>query len=219
MPLTLTSTTIEQNTIRCVIFANGDPPNPETAWRHANHADLLVAADGGAHHALALELVPHVVIGDLDSLDEEQQTRLRSAGTRFFVYPAAKDETDLELALLYAVPLLDRKLHQHARNLGLHLHSLDRLHEPSLANAHHHVPPFHLGRPGRIGLRPELHRDDRGAPANHHQWQRHRKYEDLPVPSHSLFPSLSRESVGVLPVSAPPGVRVPQAKQDSAFMP
>jgi thiamine pyrophosphokinase len=102
MPLTRTSTTIERNTIRCVIFANGDPPNPETARRHANHADLLVAADGGAHHALALELVPHVVIGDLDSLDEEQQTRLRSAGTRFFVYPAAKDETDLELALLYA---------------------------------------------------------------------------------------------------------------------
>jgi thiamine pyrophosphokinase len=102
MPLTLTSTTMEQNTVRCVIFANGDPPNPETARRHANHADLLVAADGGAHHALALDLVPHVVIGDLDSLDEGKQTRLRSAGTRFFVHPAAKDETDLELALLYA---------------------------------------------------------------------------------------------------------------------
>jgi thiamine pyrophosphokinase len=86
-----------------VIIANGDPPDRETAHRHAGQADLLLAADGGARHALALGLVPHVVIGDLDSLDENQLARLRSAGARFIVHPAAKDETDLELALLYAV--------------------------------------------------------------------------------------------------------------------
>ncbi len=86
-----------------MIIANGDRPDPTVVHRLASQADLLLAADGGARHALALNLVPHVVIGDLDSLDEDQETRLRSAGTRFIVHPVAKDETDLELALLYAV--------------------------------------------------------------------------------------------------------------------
>jgi thiamine pyrophosphokinase len=52
---------------------------------------------------MALGLIPHVVIGDMDSLDSDAQARLEAAGTRFVVHPAAKDETDLELALLYAV--------------------------------------------------------------------------------------------------------------------
>ncbi|MEE8308188.1 MAG: thiamine diphosphokinase [Gammaproteobacteria bacterium] len=86
----------------CVIIANGDPPDKETAQRHAQRADLLLAADGGAVHALALGLSPDVVIGDLDSLDSEQQTQLYAAGARFIVHPADKDETDLELALLHA---------------------------------------------------------------------------------------------------------------------
>jgi len=90
-------------TKQCVILANGDRPDRETAQRYAEQADWLIAADGGARHALALGLTPHVVIGDLDSLDAEQQARLRAAGTGFIVHPPAKDETDLELALLYAV--------------------------------------------------------------------------------------------------------------------
>jgi len=90
-------------TKHCAVIANGDRPDRETAHCHADRADLLIAADGGARHALALGLTPHVLIGDLDSLDADQQTRLRAAGTRFIVHPPAKDETDLELALLYAV--------------------------------------------------------------------------------------------------------------------
>jgi thiamine pyrophosphokinase len=93
----------EHTTKHCVIIANGAPPDRETACRHAERADLLLAADGGARHALALGLVPHVIIGDLDSLDRDQQERLRLAGARFVVHPPAKDETDLELALRYAV--------------------------------------------------------------------------------------------------------------------
>jgi thiamine pyrophosphokinase len=86
-----------------VIFANGDPPQAETARWHAQQANLLLAADGGACHAQALGLQPHIVIGDLDSLSEEHRNKLRAAGTRFIVHSTKKDETDLELALLYAV--------------------------------------------------------------------------------------------------------------------
>jgi thiamine pyrophosphokinase len=103
IPSTLKAYTPQQKTTYCVIIANGDPPDPATAQHFTGRADLLLAADGGARHALALNLIPHVVIGDLDSLNEDQEAHLHSAGTRFIVHPTAKDETDLELALLYAV--------------------------------------------------------------------------------------------------------------------
>jgi thiamine pyrophosphokinase len=48
-------------------------------------------------------VVPHVVVGDLDSLSLPAQRRLRSAGRELVQLPARKDETDLELALLQAV--------------------------------------------------------------------------------------------------------------------
>jgi len=87
----------------CVIIANGDRPTQKVAQRYARAADLLLAADGGARHALALGLTPDVVIGDMDSLNEQDQARLRAVGTRLLVHPPDKDETDLELALSYAL--------------------------------------------------------------------------------------------------------------------
>ena len=61
--------------------------------------DMVVCADGGAHNARLLGLTPALVVGDLDSLDEAEHARLQALGCRFLVHPAAKDETDLELAL------------------------------------------------------------------------------------------------------------------------
>lgn len=89
--------------MRVLILANGNPPSPDLAHEYAGWADLLVAANGGAGHALGLGLQPDVVIGDLDSLNRAERTRLEAGGARFIVHPPAKDETDLELALLHAV--------------------------------------------------------------------------------------------------------------------
>jgi thiamine pyrophosphokinase len=43
-----------------------------------------------------------VVIGDLDSLPEGMRAELEASGAKFVPFARAKDETDLELALLYA---------------------------------------------------------------------------------------------------------------------
>lgn len=66
-------------------------------------APLVIAADGGYRHAAALGLKVDVVIGDLDSLDGDLRATLEASGTHVEAAPAEKDETDLELALLYAV--------------------------------------------------------------------------------------------------------------------
>ena len=86
-----------------VIFANGDLEH-SSGWISPilDAADLTIAANGGAGHLLALERRPDVVIGDLDSLPADREAAWAATGTSFLRHAPAKDETDLELALLYA---------------------------------------------------------------------------------------------------------------------
>ncbi len=70
----------------------------------------VVAADGGAHNALALGLQPDWVVGDLDSLSAVAGTRLLEAGVPFRQLPRAKDWTDLEVALEVALSLAPSRL-------------------------------------------------------------------------------------------------------------
>lgn len=89
--------------MRTIIFANGVLQNPRALAEDVSPDDFLVAADGGLHHLQALGLTPDVVIGDLDSITPEQLKTLRAEEVEIIQHPARKDETDLELALLYAV--------------------------------------------------------------------------------------------------------------------
>jgi thiamine pyrophosphokinase len=88
---------------RAVIFTNGLVPELESTRRLIKPVDTLLAADGGTHHVLALGLVPSVVIGDLDSLTVDERQRTMKKGVHLLQYPAEKDQTDLELALDYAI--------------------------------------------------------------------------------------------------------------------
>jgi thiamine pyrophosphokinase len=88
---------------RTIIVANGDPPTTKDVARWWQPGDRIIAADGGARHALALGLTPHTVVGDMDSLDAGVREQLGQQECRLVLHPAEKDETDLELALLLAV--------------------------------------------------------------------------------------------------------------------
>jgi thiamine pyrophosphokinase len=89
--------------MRAVIFVNGVIPDPSTVQRWVRAGDDLLAADGGARHALAMGLRPRVVVGDLDSLEPELVEQLASQGVEMERYPVAKNETDLELAIERAI--------------------------------------------------------------------------------------------------------------------
>ncbi|HEX8991644.1 MAG TPA: thiamine diphosphokinase [Anaerolineales bacterium] len=88
---------------RIVIFANGKLDHPQQVHALIRPDDEILCADGGTRHALALGLSPAMVIGDLDSIAEPERMRLEAAGVRFRKHPRDKDETDLELALRYAL--------------------------------------------------------------------------------------------------------------------
>ena len=90
---------------RAVIFANGQIPNLEAARALLQADDYLIAADGGANHLMQMGILPEIVIGDLDSVDDSTLFQLTSAEVRIEQYSEDKDETDIELALRYAVEL------------------------------------------------------------------------------------------------------------------
>ena len=87
---------------RCIIFANGTLPDPIAAQKLLRPDDFLLAADGGTRHILDLGRTPSIIIGDLDSAPSDLRP-LTESGTKIIQHPRDKDETDLELALNYAI--------------------------------------------------------------------------------------------------------------------
>lgn len=88
---------------RAVIFANGQLPDVRAAQSLLRPDDFLIGADGGTIHIFNIGLIPNVVIGDMDSLEASTLRKLTSSNIEINLYPADKNETDLELALDYAI--------------------------------------------------------------------------------------------------------------------
>ena len=90
---------------RIVIFANGVLPDLDKARGLLHGDETVICADGGTRHALALGLIPAMVIGDRDSLSDEDRRRVSDAKVVVVPYSHDKDQTDLELALQYALSM------------------------------------------------------------------------------------------------------------------
>lgn len=88
--------------MRAAVFLNGSPDPPDLMRRVAGRADLIVAADGGALHALAAGIVPDLVVGDMDSLGDDGTRRVEERGASLERHPARKDKMDGHLAVLAA---------------------------------------------------------------------------------------------------------------------
>jgi thiamine pyrophosphokinase len=75
----------------------------DAAWPGwADGVDLVVAADGGAAHAAALDVRIDRWVGDGDSIDPGLLRRLTADGVAIDRHAVDKDETDAELALVAA---------------------------------------------------------------------------------------------------------------------
>lgn len=86
-----------------LIVADGDVDVPLLRALAQAEPALLIAADGGAAHALGAELVPDIVVGDFDSLSADARARLQTLGVELRPAVADKDESDMELCLLAAL--------------------------------------------------------------------------------------------------------------------
>lgn len=86
-----------------LIFANGMLESTTWLAPYLAQARSVIAADGGLRHLPALGRLPDILIGDLDSLPEGAEAMLVGEDIDVIRFPRAKDETDLELALLHAI--------------------------------------------------------------------------------------------------------------------
>jgi thiamine pyrophosphokinase len=91
-----------ENVVKALVLANGDLYKAGTLRRRIRDGsfDLVIGADWGARHAPALGVSLQAIVGDFDSIPEDERQNLDQA--KFITFPAEKNETDLELALLYA---------------------------------------------------------------------------------------------------------------------
>ena len=86
-----------------VFVIAGSPIAQQPCGLAPGPADRVIAADYGAHHARAWGWPIDLLIGDLDSLAPAEIQAARAAGVPMVTAPAAKDETDLELAVARAL--------------------------------------------------------------------------------------------------------------------
>jgi thiamine pyrophosphokinase len=87
--------------MRAVVVAHGDVLPSDRAVIGAE--DYLIAADGGAFALERWKLPPHLLVGDMDSLGDAGMERFAKQGIAVAKFSAAKDESDLELAVAHAI--------------------------------------------------------------------------------------------------------------------
>ena len=88
--------------MRAAIFLNGAPDSERLIQAVAERADFVMAADGGARFALAAGIVPHLIVGDMDSLGEDLAQEIERRGAELERHPVRKDKMDGHLAVLAA---------------------------------------------------------------------------------------------------------------------
>jgi thiamine pyrophosphokinase len=65
--------------------------------------DFIIALDGGLNWLLPHHILPHLFIGDCDSLSPDLQDWLSRSSIQKVLYPTEKDESDYELASQFII--------------------------------------------------------------------------------------------------------------------
>lgn len=88
-----------------LIFANGESKDGVMVQRSLEQgADAhIIAADGGTRVVWEYGLQPHTLIGDMDSMANDELAEVQTTPADILRFPAEKSETDLELAMLHAI--------------------------------------------------------------------------------------------------------------------
>ncbi len=87
--------------MKAIVVAGGDAVAQDAAL--LSGADVVIAADSGAHWLETSGVLPDLVIGDMDSIDPALLERLVAQGIEVERHPTEKDASDVELAVSRAV--------------------------------------------------------------------------------------------------------------------
>lgn len=92
--------------MNCIIVAGGSfdfGPDISNIIKVIKQADLIIAADRGGDHLRQMNIPPHFILGDMDSISYETLGWLRQNRIELIKYPTKKANTDTELCLIFAI--------------------------------------------------------------------------------------------------------------------
>ena len=89
--------------MKCVIIANGDLEYTDDIINIIKDAQLIISADGGARHLRALNIMPHVMIGDFDSILPADKLFFKEKKVKTLTFSSKKDHTDSEICISWAL--------------------------------------------------------------------------------------------------------------------
>lgn len=84
-----------------LIISSGEIKDYKLLKQIVEEHDYIVCADGGVNHILQINILPHIVLGDLDSIGKEELNILKKEKVGIEKFSPIKDETDTELCINY----------------------------------------------------------------------------------------------------------------------
>ncbi len=82
-----------------VIFLAGEINDYEGILKYVKEADYVMCADAGTLHAEKMNIVPDMILGDMDSIESELLEKYLKKGVETRLFNVDKDKTDSHLAI------------------------------------------------------------------------------------------------------------------------
>lgn len=86
-----------------LIISSGNVSNYKLLENLIESHDFILCADGGIRHLMQINAIPHLLIGDLDSVNDDGLHYIENNNIEVIKYPVMKNETDTELAIDYLI--------------------------------------------------------------------------------------------------------------------
>lgn len=89
--------------MKALIAAGGNKPSEKLLNSYVKDMDLIIGADRGSEYLYDYGIVPHVILGDFDSINEQKLSELEKSKIEIIKFPPEKDYTDTEIAIMEAI--------------------------------------------------------------------------------------------------------------------
>lgn len=117
---------------KALLILNGElalNSNEIESFKKTEEIEKVIAVDGGADTARSLKIIPDLIIGDLDSVSDQNLAYFKKRGVEVIKHPVEKDQTDSEIAVdycldneikeLYIIAALGGRFDQQLANINL----------------------------------------------------------------------------------------------------
>jgi len=89
--------------LNALIVSGGNAPSENLLNKYAAMCDFIIGADKGNECLIQYNIIPHLSLGDFDSIDRKILEIINSRNIEVMKFPPEKDYTDTEIAIMEAL--------------------------------------------------------------------------------------------------------------------